>query len=218
VSDIAADQIYSGGLSNTAEHLILKDSSGNIIDEVDCSSGWFISLNRGESMERMNPAGDGSDSSNWAKNNGVERNGLDANGTPINGTPKAQNSVFIGSGGGDTGVVTSSITLTLSTKIFYPMGDVLGKPSTVQILWNVPTGTVLNLKVFNLKGSSVRILVKNKDINTSQDGSSGVLWDGKDNSGNTLPPGIYIVYLEVLNTDTGKRDVVKKCIVIGRKL
>jgi len=41
VSDIAADLIYSGALGNTGEKLQLKDDSGQLVDEVDCSGGWF---------------------------------------------------------------------------------------------------------------------------------------------------------------------------------
>lgn len=41
VQDISADKIYSGALSNNGELLSLFDSSGKLIDEVDCSSKWF---------------------------------------------------------------------------------------------------------------------------------------------------------------------------------
>jgi len=43
VPGVAADLIYpykDNALSNTGEHLFLKDSSGNSIDEVNASSGW----------------------------------------------------------------------------------------------------------------------------------------------------------------------------------
>jgi hypothetical protein len=37
---IIADQIFSGSLGNSGEHLILKDNLGVVVDEVDNSSGW----------------------------------------------------------------------------------------------------------------------------------------------------------------------------------
>ena len=40
VSDITADQIYTGALGNSGEHLILKDTAGTIINQVDGSAGW----------------------------------------------------------------------------------------------------------------------------------------------------------------------------------
>jgi len=95
VSDIAADRIYSGDLGNGGETLQLKDASSNLIDEVDCSEGWFAGSNTTKSsMERRHPGAPGSDPSSWDTNNGIIRNGTDANGNPINGTPKAQNSVY----------------------------------------------------------------------------------------------------------------------------
>jgi hypothetical protein len=41
VPDLPADQTYSGGLGNGGEDVILQDAGSNLIDRVDCSSGWF---------------------------------------------------------------------------------------------------------------------------------------------------------------------------------
>ncbi len=101
VSDIPADQAPSSwggsGLSNSGEHLILKDNAGIVIDEVNAIGGWFAG-NASPSfrtMERIDPLQSGSNPENWATNNGITRNGLDAGGNPINGTPKAPNSTTI---------------------------------------------------------------------------------------------------------------------------
>lgn len=95
ISDIVADQIYSGSLSNSGEQLFLKDAASITIDEVDCSSGWFAGDNSTKStMERLHPSIPGSNSDSWGTNNGTIKNGADADGNPINGTPKAENSVY----------------------------------------------------------------------------------------------------------------------------
>ena len=96
VSDIPADQTYTGAMVNGGERLQLKDESGQIIDEVDCSSGWFAGTNSipKETMERLHPQINGSSSGSWDSNNGVQINGQDADGNPIKGTPKTQNSVY----------------------------------------------------------------------------------------------------------------------------
>jgi len=93
VSDVTADQIYTGALENGGEILYLKDPWGNIIDTVNGDGGaWPAGNNDTKStMERIDPLAPDSDT-NWATNDGVQRNGLDANGDPINGTPKNQNS------------------------------------------------------------------------------------------------------------------------------
>ena len=105
VSDISADQIYTGALENEGEKLELRDSQGDLIDLVDFSVGWPAGKNENlgtsenpdwlrVSMERINPRTSGSDSINWANNNQTIRNGLDAEDNSINGTSKAQNSDY----------------------------------------------------------------------------------------------------------------------------
>jgi len=97
VSDIPAD--WSGsfgyGLNNNGEKLELRDANGNLIDIIDCSSGWFAGTTTPAyiSMERINSNDSGINPQNWASNNLITRNGLDAKGNKINGTPKSENSV-----------------------------------------------------------------------------------------------------------------------------
>ncbi len=95
VSDIPADQIYSGNLGNAGECLLLKDSTDQTIDEVDCAQDWFEGTNSPKmTMERICPDSSGSDSLNWATNDGITQNGTDANGDPIHGTPGTENSGY----------------------------------------------------------------------------------------------------------------------------
>ena len=80
VSDISADQIYTGALSNNGEVLELRDKNGNLQDLVSSSAdGWYAGENDGKYlMERIDPASQGDNPANWAANNGITRNGLDA--------------------------------------------------------------------------------------------------------------------------------------------
>lgn len=84
------------GLSNDGERLILLSPTGQIIDEVNCTDGWFEGANAPEkkTMERINPGADGNDPSNWRTNDGCSTNGTDAEGYTIQGTPKILNSAF----------------------------------------------------------------------------------------------------------------------------
>lgn len=102
VSDISADKIYTGALSNDGEHLKLFDSQDNLIDEVNCVDNWFAGEKQkiGDnwlrvSMERINSTSTGTTSTDWASNNLIVKNGKDAGGNNIYGTPKAKNSVSI---------------------------------------------------------------------------------------------------------------------------
>jgi DNA/RNA endonuclease YhcR with UshA esterase domain len=99
ISDLAADQIYTGALSNSGEKLELKNSNGELVDSVDCSAGWFAGDNATKaSMEKKRPAEKGGQD-NWASNNGNIINNKDANNNSLMATPKAENSVYESSSG-----------------------------------------------------------------------------------------------------------------------
>ena len=82
VPNITADLIYKGALSNDGEDLKLYDGSGNLIDETNCSSGWFAGDNSTkQTMERgVRP---GSDPNSWQMS------------AEPGGTPKTENSIVI---------------------------------------------------------------------------------------------------------------------------
>jgi phosphatidylserine/phosphatidylglycerophosphate/cardiolipin synthase-like enzyme len=68
VPGVDADQIYTGALGNDGENLTLHDGA-SIIDQVDCSSGWFAGHADGRvPMVRSALSGDGSQSSSWTHN------------------------------------------------------------------------------------------------------------------------------------------------------
>jgi len=98
VSDVAADQLFSGAIANgpPAEDFVLRDAGGVLVDQVLFSTAGWPAGNSSEftSMERRNPQRAGSLRSNWAANNKITRNGKDAGGAALNGTPKAANSAF----------------------------------------------------------------------------------------------------------------------------
>jgi len=61
-----ADLIYKGALNNEGEHLKLIDANEGIIDEIDCSKGWFLGDNETKkTMERKNALINGNDLANW---------------------------------------------------------------------------------------------------------------------------------------------------------
>src|SRR3989344_1982706 len=66
VSDVLADQIYVGALSNGGEHLYIKDGLGNIIYGVDCAAGWFAGDNETkQTMQRKDSALSGNSADSW---------------------------------------------------------------------------------------------------------------------------------------------------------
>lgn len=77
VSEVAANQIYSGAMGNTGEIFELKDSSGVVIDQVNA---WHSGDNTTKAtMERIDTLATGTDVNNWSTSTGAYLEGL---GTP----------------------------------------------------------------------------------------------------------------------------------------
>jgi len=217
VKDIKADQIYTGALENTGEDLQLRDTSNNLIDSLPCetSGGWFA----GEkveaytyTMERIDPNSPATLKDNWQTNNGVDRNGIDAGGNPINGTPKAENSKMPVRP--EEKPTTKTIEVTNSP--FFPYSDISDRPTEGKIKYNVPDGSRITLRIFDVRGKLVRVLL---DQEVDSDGEGSVTWDGTDESRQTiLPTGIYVCHIEALNENTGRVIKGTETIVVGRRL
>jgi hypothetical protein len=87
VADVAADQLYSGGLSNSGEALTLMDPTGAEIDDANGDGGAWPAGNASTHASMERAAGGG-----WHSFTGFYGVGRDAGGNPIQGTPRAPNS------------------------------------------------------------------------------------------------------------------------------
>lgn len=118
--DIKADFIYKGGLSNEGEKISLIDPSGNIVDEIDCSLGWFRGSNLTKrTMERINihPS---SELEGWQTSK------------LIGGTPKEKNSVKPKNSNSE--IQTLSPNLWKEIKSLYPLLQTIGVSSFLTII------------------------------------------------------------------------------------
>ena len=69
VPSVTADLIYTGGLGNDGEYLILSDNTAVVIDALDSSGGWFSGHSDGRvPMVRLDAAVSGSTLTNWTYN------------------------------------------------------------------------------------------------------------------------------------------------------
>ncbi|MEW6568079.1 MAG: lamin tail domain-containing protein [Chloroflexota bacterium] len=94
ISDITADQTYTGSLRDGGETLWLRDPSGAIVDTANLQGGsWPAGSSSSKaSMERRG----GEDlRGNWGSYTGYYGQSHDAAGNPIAGTPRASNSLLI---------------------------------------------------------------------------------------------------------------------------
>lgn len=94
ISDIQADQIYSGNLNNSGESLWLRDAAGGLIDSANAGGGAWPA---GESASRrsMERRGGEDRSGNWGTFPGYGGNGHDSENNPIAGTPRQPNAILL---------------------------------------------------------------------------------------------------------------------------
>ena len=186
------------GLVNTGELILLKDVKGNVIDSVLYSDKWHndnftdaINI----SLERINPRLNGNDPNNWSSSADF-----------LGGTPTKQNSIF-------TNNLNVENKLSVSPNPFSPDNDGFEDFTVINYRLKQATSQV-RIKIFDSKGRLVRTLIKNQ-----ASGSSGsVVFDGRDDSGEALRIGIYIIFLGAINESAGIVENMKTVVVVARKL
>jgi hypothetical protein len=190
--------ISSLGLVNSGELILLKDVKDNVIDSVWYSDKWhndnFVST-KNISLERINPKLRTNDESNWSSST-----------NPLGGTPTVQNSIF-------TENLNAEANISVSPNPFSPDND--GFEDFTIINYNLTQATSeVRIKIFDSKGRLVRTLLNNQPSGSS----TSVIFDGKDDSGEALRIGIYIIFLEAINEVSGVVENMKTVVVVARKL
>jgi hypothetical protein len=180
-------------LNNSEDLLLLRDPTGTTVDSVLYSDSW--GGGNGISVERINPHLGSNDPLNWGW---CVR--------PSGSTPGATNSIF-------TPVAPSGAGLSIHPNPFSPDGD--GHQEVTVISYHMPTPTAyLRLFLFDVRGRRVRTLADGQRCAAQGD----LLWDGKNDVGDTLKMGIYIVYLEALDDRRGVVCRRKETVVLARRL
>ncbi|WP_019415544.1 phospholipase D-like domain-containing protein [Paenisporosarcina sp. TG20] len=84
VSEVSANQIYTGAMGNSGETFELIDSSGVVIDEVNA---WYSGDNDTKATkERIDPLATGSDAANWSTSTEIYLEGIGSPGKINSGT------------------------------------------------------------------------------------------------------------------------------------
>lgn len=186
------------GLANSGELILLKDARGNVVDSVFYSDKWNnknIETTKGKSLERINPTFNGNDPLNWS--------------TAVNalgGTPGKPNSIF-------TENPNQLASITINPNPFSPDNDGFEDFTVINYNLTQPIAQI-RVKIFDSKGRLLRTLSNNQ-----ASGSSGsVVFDGLDDDGHVLRMGIYIIFLEALNDNSGIVETTKSVVVVARKL
>ncbi|RPI75276.1 MAG: hypothetical protein EHM47_03055, partial [Ignavibacteriales bacterium] len=190
--------ISSLGLTNTGELILLKDAKRNIIDSIWYTDKWHnrnILITKNKSLERINPGLNGNDKLNWSTSV-----------SPDGATPGIQNSIY-------TDNKNKESKISVSPNPFSPDND--GFEDFTLINYNI-TQTVaqVRVKIFDSKGRLIRTLLNNQ----ASASSGSVVFDGLEDDGRAMRIGIYIIFLEALNDNSGVIETLKTTVVVARKL
>jgi hypothetical protein len=184
-------------LNNDGDAVIIRDPLDVTIDSLMYSESWHnpdLSDHAGRSLERMSPALSSNDPHNWGTS-------IDASG----GTPCMRNSISVT-------FSSAPSRLSCTPNPFSPDGD--GIEDVTVIHYEMPLRTsVLNLKIYDIRGRLIRRLSSNEP-----GGRSGnIIWDGRDEAGDFARIGIYIALLEAVNGNGGLESA-KGILVLARRL
>ncbi|HOW24138.1 MAG TPA: lamin tail domain-containing protein [Bacteroidales bacterium] len=151
----------------------------------------LVSNPEGVSLERIHFSRPSGDDTNW--HSASQSSGY--------ATPGYQNSQFTGD------IVQPDDWLTVEPELFTPDNDGMDDLLAVCCSEHEP-GWVASIQVFDAAGRLVNYLVDNALM-----GMNNIFtWDGKDQDGNFLPTGIYIIFAQIFdlygNAKTGKRACV----------
>lgn len=160
-----------------------------VIDKVSYQDDWHLSLiddTENKTLERINPEGVSSSSSNW--HTAAETIGF--------GTPGKINSQY----------QSGSISATFGTTepIFSPDND--GFQDVLLFQYNFDIGMIGTLKIFDNQGREVHTLFSSELL--GQQGS--FTWDGVMANNQKAPIGIYIAVMEAFSVDGGGKQFAKR--------
>ena len=158
--------------------LYLYNRNLSLIDNVSYSKDYHFDLltgTKGVSLERIDPYEPGNISYNWHS----------ASGMVGWGTPGIVNSVTF------RDEDTANEDLTFSSTRISPDGD--GFEDILKVSFDPGEGTsIINVIIYSDTGVPVNRLINNLTAH----GRSSFYWNGEDQYGNSLPEGLYIVFVE----------------------
>jgi len=180
-------------LKNEGDVVTLTDSRGAVMDQVGYRPGWGGKA--GISLERVSPEIPAQDSTNWGSC-------VDPSGS----TPGARNSLFVTpkAGGGQ---------ISASPNPFSPDGD--GWDDRTVVTVEIPAKSALaRIYIYDVMGRLVRRLLDQETIGSTR----SVVWDGKNDRGEVLEMGMYVLYLEAIDALNGMLARAKGTVVLAKKL
>ncbi|MFH1715228.1 MAG: lamin tail domain-containing protein [Elusimicrobiota bacterium] len=100
--------------------------------------------------------------------------------------------------------------MAVPVSVFSPFGE--GKHRNALIKINTH-GRSAGIKIFDIQGRMVKDLWHGET-----DFCEELIWDGTDENGVVLPIGMYVIYAEAVDKETGKTETNKRVVVISKRL
>ena len=179
--------------SGAAAVLYFRDTVIDVMRYSDDSHYPLLTETKGVALERVSPDISSLDPDNWH-----------SAAAPLYGTPGYRNSVFVDS-------QENTAAVEIIPPVFSPDGDGFDDVTTVN-LSDFDVGYTAKITVFDSQGRFVRDLVNCQNIATQ----GRFVWNGCDDNGRVVPAGIYVVFVEVFDTQ-GHIKRFKKAVVVAVK-
>lgn len=184
-------------LGNNGDTVRLHSAAGVVLDELTYAPSWHLperSVTRGVSLERIAGSGRSDDASNWTSSV-----------SPEGATPGRGNSVSLSTpaGAGDG--------LTVSPTVFSPDGDGWEDYTRIVVRTGRPTASIVAW-IYDEEGRFIRSLTDGLPIGPE----ASLIWDGRDDDGRMLATGVFIVYVEAVDTSAGDVRQFKRPVVLAQ--
>ncbi len=175
-------------------NIMLLDSESNVFDEVSYSSSYHnpvIRNDEGVTLERISPDLPSNNPGTWRSASAISGYG----------TPTSRNSNTLSS-------EKENHFISLTPAIITPDGDGLRDELIIDYTMPKP-GYAGNIFIYNALGQQVYILLKNRTLGVN----GQIKWDGRDQAGQPVSTGYFIVYMEIYNTEGEYFTFKEKCAV-----
>ena len=232
IVDLYSDESSPGLTGGACDNLTFKSNTGEILDfiswsvaldpyptsiqasyvQASSSTIWFPPCELGQ----VSCFQSGSLSWNNKSSQSIQRK-IGPNGMPLQQTPSSANDWQIGppspGNGYSKSIQAVDSLLEIFQSPFSPYSD--GPYREALISYKVSAQSIVSIHIYNLHGSLIRtiseeIVIPSHDIQVTT-------WDGKDENGENVPIGIYLVQIVEKELNGNIRKEVK-AVIIARKL
>ncbi len=184
-------------LNNSGDVLCLLNPGGGWVEQVPYKNDWLEGEEwRLPSLERINPLLDCRRSENWGPCT-----------APEGASPAKQNALFTSI------AMNSDLKVFCNPDPFSPDGDGFEDHTIIRLKSPLHSGR-LRIRIFDINGHNVRTIRGNVFAGSSY----SAVWDGKNDAGQRLRMGIYILLVQVLDDRSGIYEEYKKTVVLAARM